>query len=100
MSPIQDSSKVPAHLADRVDSMFNGDRIAASVLVAVLWITILFVVIAVRPYMPPGVELVCWIAAAVLLLFNTASIVAMIRHYAADKAHIYPIDIHHRDAGR
>jgi hypothetical protein len=36
----------------------------------------------------------------VLLLFNTASIVAMTRHYAADKDHIYGIDIKHLDAGR
>jgi hypothetical protein len=50
--------------------------------------------------MPPGVEMVCWIAAAVLLLYNTSSIVAMLRHYSEDKAHIYPIDIHHQDAGR
>jgi hypothetical protein len=26
--------------------------------------------------------------------------VAMLRHYSEDKAHIYPIDIHHLDAGR
>jgi hypothetical protein len=50
--------------------------------------------------MPSGVEIVCWIAAAILLLYNTSSIVAMIRHYAEDKAHIYPLDIHHLDAGR
>jgi hypothetical protein len=24
----------------------------------------------------------------------------MLRHYSEDKAHIYPIDIHHLDAGR
>jgi hypothetical protein len=50
--------------------------------------------------MPPGVEIVCWIAAAFLLLYNTSSIVAMLRHYSEDKAHIYPIDIHHLDARR
>jgi hypothetical protein len=58
------------------------------------------VILAVRQYMPPGVEPVCWIAAAIVLLYNTASIVAMLRHYHDDKGHIYPIDIHHLDARR
>jgi len=35
-----------------------------------------------------------------LLLFNTASITAMIRHYGNDKEHIYGVDIRHLDAGR
>ena len=47
-----------------------------------------------------SIEIVCWIAAIVLLLFNTASIAAMVRHYAHDKEHIYGVDIKHLDAGR
>ena len=94
-------AEVPVHLRDRVDKMFKaGCSSRNHALVTVLWLTIFFVILAVRPYMPPGVEPVCWIAAAFLLLYNTASIVAMLRHYSEDKAHIYPIDIHHLDAGR
>jgi hypothetical protein len=100
MAELAARAEVPAHLRDRVDKMFRGDSRAAITLVVVLWLTIFFVILAVRSYMPPGVELVCWIAAAFLLLYNTSSIVAMLRHYSADKAHIYPIDIHHQDAGR
>lgn len=100
MAELAARAEVPAHLRDRVDKMFIGDSRAAITLVVVLWLTIFFVILAVRSYMPPGVELVCWIAAAFLLLYNTSSIVAMLRHYSADKAHIYPIDIHHQDAGR
>jgi len=92
--------KVPPHLRDRVDKMFRRDARAAITLTVLLWLTVLFVILAVRAYMPPGVEPVCWIAAAILLLYNTASIVAMLRHYSEDKAHIYPIDIHHLDARR
>lgn len=91
---------VPAHLVDRVGKMFRRDSRAAITLVVTLWLTIFFMILAVRSYMPPGVELVCWIAAAVLLLYNTSSIVAMLRHYSDDKAHIYPIDIYHLDARR
>ena len=100
MAEVAVRAEVPAHLIDRVDKMFRSDSGAAITLVVVLWLTIFFMILAVRSYMPPGVELVCWIAAAVLLLYNTSSIVAMLRHYSEDKAHIYPIDIHHLDARR
>jgi hypothetical protein len=100
MAEVSTRAEVPAHLRDRVDKMYRGDARAAITLIVVLWLTIFFVILAVRPYMPPGVEMVCWIAAAILLLYNTSSIVAMLRHYSEDKAHIYPIDIHHQDVGR
>ena len=100
MAEVSTRAEVPAHLRDRVDKMYRGDARAAITLIVVLWLTIFFVILAVRQYMPPGVEMVCWIAAAILLLYNTSSIVAMLRHYSEDKAHIYPIDIHHQDVGR
>lgn len=39
-------------------------------------------------------------AGVLVLLFNTASVVAMLRHYDEDRAHIYGIDIHHLDEHR
>ena len=89
-----------ANLRDRMHTMFMRDCVSATILVVVLWLTILFVMLAVRPYMSHSVELACWLAAAYLLLLNTSSIVAMIRHYGHDKEHIYGIDIRHLDAGR
>ena len=87
-------------LQDRIEKMFAGDKLAATILVIALWLTVFFVMLAVRAFMPSGqVELLCWVGAGVLLLFNTASIVAMIRHYGQDKAHIYAVDIRHLDAG-
>jgi hypothetical protein len=87
-------------LNERIDAMFNRDRLFATAIVAVLWLTELFVMLAVRQYMPSAAtETVCWIAAGVLLLFNTASIFAMLKHYAEDKNHIYGVDIRHIDAG-
>lgn len=81
--------------------MFARDRLWASGFVFVLWLVVLFVMLAVRPYIAgKGIEALCWVAACVLVLFNTASIVAMIRHYAEDKDHIYSVDIRHLDAGR
>lgn len=90
-----------ASLQERIDFMFARDRVAAGILIAALWATVFFVMLAVRSYITqPEIEVVCWIAAAVLLMFNTGSIVAMFRHYAADKQHIYSVDIRHLDAGR
>jgi hypothetical protein len=74
---------------------------AAGALVAALWLTVLFVMLAVRGFIADkSIEVLCWIGAGVLLLFNTASIIAMMRHYAEDKAHIYAVDLRHLDAGR
>jgi len=88
-------------MQDRIEFMFARDRFAASILVAALWVTVFFVLLSVRSYITTtAIEVVCWIAAAMLLLFNTASIIAMFRHYAADKVHIYSVDIRHLDAGR
>ena len=88
-------------LQTRIEAMFTRDKLFAAGFVVVLWLVVFFVMLAVRPFMPSGrIELVCWIAAGVLVLFNTASITAMIRHYANDKQHIYSVDIRHLDAGR
>ena len=88
-------------LKDRIERMFRMDRALATALVVALWITVFFVILAVRSFIADkSIELICWIGAGVLLLFNTASIVAMFKHYAEDKEHIYAVDIRHLDAGR
>lgn len=89
-----------AGLRSRIGAMYRKDCIAAGILIVGLWVTILFVILSIRPYMPASVEFACWIAAAILLLFNTASIVAIVRHYREDMEHIYGLDIRHLDAGR
>ncbi len=101
--PLTDSATTLAHqkgMEERIDKMFAGDKFVAGVLVVGLWLTVFFVMLAVRGFIADkSIEMVCWAGAAVLLLFNTASIVAMIKHYGQDKAHIYAIDIRHLDAG-
>ncbi len=88
-------------LNERIDAMFNLDRLWAGGVVVALWAIVFFVMFAVRGFIhDPAIEVVCWIGAGLLLLFNTASIIAMIRHYAHDKDHIYAVDIRHLDAGR
>jgi hypothetical protein len=88
-------------LQSRIDAMYSKDRLWAWAFVIALWITVVFVLLAVNPFIPTtAISVVCWIAAAILLLFNTTSIWAMVRHYGHDKTHIYGTDIKHLDAGR
>jgi fatty acid desaturase len=88
-------------IKSRIEAMYSRDRLFALGFVLVLWVTVLFVLLAVQPYIAdPSIVAVCWIAAALLLLFNTTSILAMVRHYGHDKEHIYGTDIKHLDAGR
>jgi len=88
-------------LESRINAMYSRDRIFALGFVVALWAAVLFVLFAVQPYINDhSISVACWIAAAVLLLFNTASIGAMVRHYGHDKSHIYGTDIKHLDAGR
>ena len=89
------------NLSARIESMFGRDRIFAWGFVVALWATVAFVLLSVNSLIPSnGIRIASWIAALVLLLFNTVSIGAMVRHYSHDKAHIYGIDIKHLDAGR
>jgi hypothetical protein len=83
----------------RIDSMYERDRMGAYAMVALLWIVTLFVLWMSWPFMQDnGVRIVALIAAALVLIFNTASITAMIHHYAEDKDFIYGLDIAQLDA--
>jgi fatty acid desaturase len=82
----------------RVDAMFGSDRIAAIVALAALWATLAFVFVSVIPL--AGSSEVLYVLAAgvgMVLLFNTASIIALISHYSEDRQHIYGLDLHYLD---
>lgn len=78
--------------------MFAGDRLWAFGAVLVLWciygFTFWQVVVSQNE---AGVLQALAIAGGLVLLFNTASILAMIVHYSHDKEHIYGLDIHYLD---
>jgi hypothetical protein len=88
-------------LNQRIEAMYQGDKRGAWLLVALLWIAILFVLFMSWPYIPDnGVRIVVLIAAAAVLIFNTASIAAMVKNYEEDKAFIYGLDIKNLDEAR
>ncbi|MFO0754541.1 MAG: hypothetical protein U0411_14605 [Thermodesulfovibrionales bacterium] len=81
--------------------MFNRDRVFGWVFVACLWIVYaftFFAVTAVSEAASSGVVYTALIIGGILvLIYNTASIGAMIRHYAEDKEFIYAVDLRHLD---
>lgn len=93
-------SGASSDLSARIDAMYARDRLWAWGFVIALWLVVAFVLLSSIPYASGPVTIVCWIAAVVLLVFNTGSIANMVRHYAHDKERIYGTDIKHLDAGR
>jgi predicted neutral ceramidase superfamily lipid hydrolase len=88
-------------LKQRIESLYRSDVRGAVIMVIVLWITVLFVLYMTWPYVPlQPIRIVLLIAAALVLIFNTAAILAMIRNYRADKEFIYGLDIKNADATR
>jgi len=82
----------------RIHSMYAGDRRWAVAAVLTLWATYSFVFYAMTVYVTnPEILYALAGAGSVVLLFNTASIYAMIKHYAEDKEHIYGLDVHYLD---
>jgi hypothetical protein len=101
--PSETSARTPSaphNLASRIDAMYARDRLWAWGFVVVLWVVVIFVLLQAIPYASAAVSTVSWIAAIVLLVFNTGSIFNMVRHYGHDKERIYGTDIRHLDAGK
>ena len=85
----------------RIDGMFARDRWMALIALLLLWITLGYVFAAVTSAASdPAVRTALSIGVAAVLVFNTASILAMVRHYKEDKDHIYGLDIRHLDENR
>jgi hypothetical protein len=88
-------------LGTRIDSMFSRDKAWAWGFVLVLWAVVLYVAFATISMVEDGaVKAAILVSGALVLLFNTASIAAMVRHYSHDKDFIYGLDIRHLDERR
>lgn len=89
------------HLATRIDRMHSRDRTGLVIFVAVLWFTMLFALVRVWPYISvPAIRFILATACGLVLAFNTAAIVAMLKHYREDKHFIYGLDLKHLDEMR
>lgn len=81
--------------------MHRRDVIVAWAFVLGLWFSIIFVAYATWNLAPSGgARTLLLIAGAVILVFNTAAILAMLRHYREDRDFMYGLDIKFLDAAR
>lgn len=87
----------------RIEKMFRNDSIWAVVAVAALWGLygfVLYELIATAQVVDRGVLAALIVGGSLVVLFNTASIAAMLKHYSDDKQHIYGLDVHYIDLAR
>ncbi|MEZ2132133.1 MULTISPECIES: hypothetical protein [unclassified Sinorhizobium] len=90
-----------ALLTERIDRMHARDRLGLITFVVVLWCTLLFALFTIWPFISvPALRAILAITCGLVLIFNTAAIVAMLRHYADDKHFIYGLDLKHLDEMR
>ena len=88
-------------LSQRIEAMHKRDVMVAWTFVIGLWFAIIFVALATWNLAPSGAArtiLLC--AGAVVLLFNTAAILAMLRHYREDRDFMYGLDIKFLDEAK
>ena len=88
-------------LGRRIAAMHRRDVLVAWAFVIGLWLAIVFVAIATWSLAPSGsARTLLLIGGATLLVFNTAAILAMLRHYRQDRDFMYGLDIKFLDAAR
>jgi uncharacterized membrane protein YeiB len=69
--------------------------------IILIWLAVGFVLISISNIVDdPLIRWVMIISSSLLVLFNTASVASMTRHYAEDKEYIYGLDIKHLDENR
>ncbi len=81
--------------------MHKSDVRIAWAFVIGLWLSMVFVAWATWDLAPAGIaRVLLLIAGATVLLFNTAAIMAMLRHYREDRDFMYGLDIKFLDEAR
>ncbi len=88
-------------ITKRMNDMYQRDCLMAWFDVGLLWAAVIFVLIAILGIVQePNIRLVLYVASFMLMLFNTASVFAMTKHFKEDKDYIYGLDLKHLDANR
>lgn len=81
--------------------MHKRDVLIAWAFVLGLWFAIIFVALATWNLAPSSAARnVLLIGGAIVLIFNTAAILAMLRHYREDRDFMYGLDIKFLDEAR
>lgn len=83
----------------RIARMFRLDALWSLIALGVLWSLYTFVFLEV--YSLIKTPMVIWllvVGAALVLAFNAASILVMVKHLSEDRTEIYGLDLHYLDA--
>ncbi|MCB2104026.1 MAG: hypothetical protein KDD81_12985 [Rhodobacteraceae bacterium] len=81
--------------------MHRRDVVIAWAFVVGLWFSVIFVALATWSLAPSGIARMILLAGgAIVLVFNTAAIMAMLRHYREDRDFMYGLDIKFLDEAR
>ena len=88
-------------LQKRIEAMHRSDTRIAWGFVIGLWLAVIFVALHTWDLAPSsGARVLLLIGGALILIFNTAAIMAMLRHYREDRDFMYGLDIKFLDAAR
>ena len=88
-------------LGQRIEAMHRSDVRVAWAFVIGLWLAMIFVAVGTWDLAPSGgARILLLIGGAVVLVFNTAAIMAMLRHYREDRDFMYGLDIKFLDEAR
>lgn len=91
--------KDPRHV--RISSMLAGDRMWSLASLISLWLLYAFVFYAMLPYIgDPAVFWLLVVSGGLVILFNTAAVIAMIVHLSEDREEIYGLDLHYLDSAQ
>lgn len=90
-----------SNMESRISAMHRQDITVAWAFVVGLWLAIAFVAWATWSLAPnSGARTLLLIGGAIILIFNTAAIMAMLRHYREDRDFMYGLDIKFMDEAR
>lgn len=79
-------------------ALARRDRILAITFTLLMWVVLVFVFFAATSVAPtPAITVVLAVATLLLGLFNTASLLALLKRYAANRDLIYRPDVMHLD---
>lgn len=83
-------SPLAPEMQQRAEAMYSRDRWSALLILSVLWATLIYTYIVVpHGFLSTPIGIVLIISGALLLLFNTSSVLATLAHYREDRDHIY-----------
>ena len=88
-------------MSARIQAMHKRDVLVAWAFVIGLWLAVIFVALATWSLAPSSTaRTILLIGGGTVLVFNTAAIVAMLRHYREDRDFMYGLDIKFLDEAR